>query len=158
MNRALCVILILLSGCSPAPPENTEIQVWFEKNYDSLAELAVLGIEHKALRRAEPELKDYTNYYGQPTEADLKAEKKVFDIVQQLKVDFVAYWRNGLEDNEVLHSMTIPYYRWGLALGGYSKGVVYFPDYTPKTKPSSEYNAYIYLNKAGWFINVSDTR
>lgn len=158
MKRVLCVILLLLSGCSPAPPENSEIQRWFEANNESLAKLAVLGSEHKALRRAEPALKEYTNYYGQPTEADLKAEEKVFDIVRQLEIDFVAYWRNGLENNEVLHSMTIPYYRWGLGLGGYSKGIVYFPNYTAPQKPSSEYNTYIYLNKPGWFINVSDTR
>lgn len=158
MKQALCVILIILSGCSPAPPENAEIQEWFDKNYESLAELAKLGIEHKALRRAEPKLKEYTDYYGQPSEADLKAEEKVFGIVEQLNIDFVAYWRNGLDNNDILHSMAIPYYRWGLALGGYSKGVVYFPNYTANTKPSNEYHTYIYLNKTGWFINVSDTR
>ncbi len=158
MKQALCVILVLLSGCSPAPPDNSEIQSWFETNFDSLAKLAKLGMEHKALRRAEPKLKEFTNYYGQPTEADLKAEAQVFAIVEFLKVDFVAYWRNGLENNEVLHSMTVPYYRWGLSLGGYSKGLVYFPNYAEDTKPSTDYSTYIYLNKPGWFINVSDTR
>lgn len=158
MKRILCVTLFLLTGCSPNPPENAEIRSWFEKNYDSLAELAALGLKHKALRRVEPALKEYTNYYGQPTEADLEAEARAFELAESLKIDFVAYWRNGLENNEILHNMTVSYYRWGLALGGYSKSVVYFPDYNSETKPPSEYEKYIYLNKTGWFIDVSDTR
>jgi len=158
MKQALCVIIVFLAGCSPTPPENKEIQSWFEDQYVSLVELAELGVKHKSLRRAEPSLKEYANYYGQPSEADLRAEAKVFEIVEKLKIDFVAYWRNGLEDNGVLHSMSVPYYRWGLALGGYSKGIVYFPEYTSEAKSPSGYSTYIYLNKQGWFIDVSDTR
>ena len=158
MKKTLCAIIVFLVGCSPSPPENEEIQSWFENQYSSLIELAELGIKYKALRRAEPSLKEYTKYYGQPSEADLKAEARVFEIVEKLEIDFVAYWRNGLENNELLHSMSVPYYRWGLALGGYSKSIVYFPEYTSETKPPSDYSTYIYLNKQGWFIDVSDTR
>ncbi len=159
MNRILCAILILLSGCSsPEPPDNTEVKKWFERNYKALNELAALGLEHKALRRAEPKLREYTQYYGQPTSAEFKAEERVFELVHQLEIDFVAYWRNGLEENEILHSMTAPYYRWGLSLGGVSKGIVYFPNHEDKIKPSNKYHTYTYLNKKGWFIDASDTR
>lgn len=157
MKQVLCVIIVFLVGSSPSPPENEEILRWFEGHLTSLVELAELGIEHKALKRAEPSLKEYTKYYRHPSEVDLKAETRVFEIVKKLEVDFVAYWRYGLK-NEVLHSMSVPYYRWGLAPGGYSKSIVYFPGYTPKTKPPSGYSTYIYLNKQGWFIDVSDTR
>ncbi len=159
MKRFLCVIFVFLIGCSPPnPPENAEIQRWFEENHGSLAELAELGIKHKALRRAEPSLKKYTSYYVQPSEVDLKAEVRVFELVEELELDFVAYWRNGLEDFEVLTSMTVPYYRWGMSLGGYSKSIAYFPGYTSESKKPSGYSTYIYLNRQGWFIDVSDTR
>ena len=158
MNRILCIILLFLSGCTPSPPENSEVKAWFDLNYESLEKLASLGLEYKSLRRAEIIFKDEKNYYGQPSEAALKAEKEVFEIVATLKVDFVAYWRYGMDDFNRLRSMTIPYYRWGLGLGGYSKGIVYFPDYTKESMPSTEYSTYIYLNKEGWFIDASDTR
>ena len=100
----------------------------------------------------------HSNYYDQPSQADLEAEKKASDIVSSLNIDFVAYYRDGRDIIKNLYSMKIPYYRWGLSLGGYSKSIVYFPHYNKKTKQSTKYNTYIYLNKKGWFINISDTR
>ncbi len=151
--------LVLLIGCSqPNPPNNSEIKYWFQDNYGPLTELVELGEKHKALRRAEPAMKKYTDYYGQPSEEDLLAEERVFELVELLGVDFVAYWRAGEEKDSTLQSMSVPYYRWGLSLGGLSKSLVYFPNYKQIDRPSSGYSEYMYLNKPGWFLDVSDTR
>ena len=143
LNHLLFAILVLLSGCSPpSPPDNTEIQEWFDGNYESLTELASLGSEHKVLQRVEPDLGKYRSYFGQPTETDLKAEERVLEIVEQLKIDFVAYDRDGREENPKLYAMRVPYYRWGLSLGGYSKSIVYFPDHVHETMEPSPYGSY----------------
>lgn len=134
------------------------MESWFEQHYTSLAELASLGLQHKALRRAEPALKKYTDYWTAPSPPDLKAEKRVFYLVEQIKIDFVEYLRDGRDENLSLQSMYVPYYRWGLSLGGFSKGIVYFPGYENKDRPSNEYSTYVYLNKPGWFIKIDDTR
>lgn len=157
MKLAFIVIALLVAGCSPSPPDDSEIERWFEENYESLNDLARLGSEHPALRRAEPALKKYTDYYVEPSEDDLKAEMRVFELVENLDIDFVAYSRSG-QDNDVFFGMTVPYYRWGLGLGGYSKNIYFDASLQQKLIRPNSPSTYIYLNKPGWFINVSDTR
>ncbi len=152
--------LIHFSGCStkPSPPEDIEIIEWFEKNKLLLEKLVKIGIEHNSLKRIEPAVKDCTHQYNKLSNKDKIAEEELYQILAELKVDFVSYYRERHESNGTLLSVDIPYYRWGLMFGGYVKGITYFPDYNKTKKDDLLWTQYKYLGYNGWFIEESDTR
>jgi len=151
----------LFGGSSkpPNPPEKEEVSAWFDANYELLNELKEIGVRHTSLRRAEPALRKYTNYYGTPTDEDKIAEERVFEIVDELKVDFVAYSRTYPEFNN-LSFMSVPSYRWGLCLGGVSTMIVYVDDKESIDQILENGHKVVFtaLSKDGWYIEESDTR
>ena len=119
-------------------------------------ELAELGISHPALRRVEPSLKKYPDYYGTPSQADLVAEKHAYEILVSLKADYVSYYHDGSLSGNPLVYIEVPFYRFGLSLGGHAKCLRYFPS-QKKDLPMSNVFKYTAISD-GWYIAESDTR
>jgi len=161
--KFICILIIsLLSACtkpSPNPPTMGQVEDWFNENYELLHELKKIGVQHPSLRRAEPELKKYTDYYGEPSSNDLSAEERVFKIVKQLEIDFVSYSRTYPEFKD-LSFMSVPAYRWGLSLGGYSVSIVYVKDLSSidRILANGHKVKFKALQKNHWYIQESDTR
>jgi hypothetical protein len=156
LRATVLLVFFIFLGCKPNPPSNSEVQSWFDSHFDELSELLQLGAANKALRRAEPSMKKYPTYYGEPSKEEIEAEKRVYAIVEKLKIDHVAYYRSG--DNGEFSGMTVSYYSWGLSLGGYSKSIFFDPTNLSPNNSSHTYGTFIYLNRPGWFIDVADTR
>jgi hypothetical protein len=155
MKLCIMFLAVVLCGCSAKPPTDDEIISYFRRHETQMAELIRLGEKHPALRRAEPKLAKYPDFYGQPSEDDLKAQDTAYKILKEIDADFIAWWRTP--DGKIFQ-VTVPYYRWGLGLGGFSKGLEYIPGYREKPPQSSEKRAYRQIGDTPWFIEVSETR
>jgi hypothetical protein len=126
MRFLVAAVIIVLSGCSPAPPPDSEVIAYFERYKDSIAELAQLGVAHPVLRRVEPSQRKHASYYGATTAADVAAEERAYAILTPIRADYVSYWRNGAAPGNPLVYVEVPFYRWGLSLGGYAKSLRFF--------------------------------
>ena len=127
---------------------------YFRAHEAELNALVDLGQKHAALLRAEPALSRFANFYSPPTADDLKAQEQAYRILKAIDADYVAWWRN--EDGG-LFEVTIPVYRYGLSLGGYSKGLEYVVDF--KNPPAkSDRRSFTQIGNSPWFIESSDTR
>ena len=131
---------------------------FFQKHKSALEELVKLGIDHPALRRAEPALKKFPDYWKTPTAADLAAQQRAYEILESIKVNYVAYWRDGAAAEGGLFCVEIPVYRWGLSLGGYSVCLAYYPNCDSDPPRSDARRKYTPIEKTGWFIEESDIR
>jgi hypothetical protein len=158
MRSLIAVALFLITACSPSPPPDSDIIAYFTDSKQLILELAQLGVAHPTLRRVEPSLKKYASYYGHPTVEDLAAEQRAYIILAALKVDYVSYWRNGALTGNPLVYIEVPFYRWGLSLGGYGKSLRFFPACTKDPPQSDREFKYKPLNEQCWYIFESDTR
>ena len=127
---------------------------YFRLDRASLEELVRIGQAHPSLRRVEPALRKYPSYYGQPSDDDLRAESRVYDILEAINADFVSYERTG-EQND-LYCVDVPFYRWGLSLGGVSQSLIYFPRKNPP--PSDKKFKCTQIDDSAWYVVDSDTR
>jgi hypothetical protein len=157
-NSILLLLAFLLVSCRPSPPAESEAVACFRKNESALEELVKLGTEHSALRRAEPALKKYPDYWKTPTAADLAAQQRAYEILESIKLDYVAYWRDGATADGNLFCVEVPVYRWGLSLGGYSVCLAFFPNFDSDPPRSDARRKYTAIEKTGWFVEESDTR
>ena len=131
---------------------------YFRQHERLLGELVRLGVEHPALYRVEPAMKKFPSYHGSPTEADLAAERRAYEILSLIKADLVVYWRVGSTPEGALISVDVPVYRFGLSLGGYSTSLTYIPDFATEPPQSDEKRKFRRIEDTGWFIEESDTR
>jgi len=156
MKICFILLVVILCGCSktPNPPNDAEIIAYFHQHERQLSRLVALGEKHPALRRAEPALAKYPDFYGQPSAEDLKAQEEAYRILKEIDADFIAWWRTP--DGTL--NATVPFYRYGLSLGGYSKGLEYISDYRRHPPQSDERMKYLQISESGWFIEESDTR
>jgi hypothetical protein len=69
------------------------------------------------------------------------------------------YWREGHSDEEggELFAIEVPFYTFGLSLGGYAVSVEYVPEEAVLKRLSRTSN-YTALELDGWYISHSDTR
>ena len=144
-----------MSGCSPSPPPDAKIIAYFQRHERQLTQLLSLGEKHPTLRRAEPSLAKYADFNGRPSDDDRKAQEEAYRILKEIDADFIEWWR---EPDGRIFQVSVPFYRWGLGLGGYSKGLEYIPDYRKEPPRSEEKRKYRQIADTAWFIEESDTR
>ena len=155
---SIFILFVMLQGCSPSPVEDAEIVAWFEQHHDMFMELKSLGEKHPRLHRIEPALSDYPHHHAELTADDKVAERRIVEILGEVNSDFVVYWRVKSSEAGELISISIPYYRWGLSLGGYYQSIEYVPNKETLAKLTSETSSYVELKHRGWYIHASDTR
>lgn len=155
MRFLLMISAALLSGCTPAPPSDVEVVAYFRQHENQLTRLVELGEKHAALKRAEPSLSNFAEYYSEPSRDDLKAQEEAYRILKDMKADFVAWWRTP--EGRVFE-VTVPLYRYGLSLGGYSKGLEYIPDHARSLPRPDASRKYRQIEGTAWFIEESDMR
>jgi hypothetical protein len=152
------LLLAILTACSPSPASDAEIANWFEENQEVFLELKVLGEKHPRLHRIEPSLSKSPHHHSELDEDDKRAEQRIVELLGTINADFVVYWRIGKAESGELISISIPYYRWGLALGGYFQSIEYVPSKEMLERLTSATRSYKETNYKGWYIHASDTR
>ncbi|MEZ5415302.1 MAG: hypothetical protein R3F03_13445 [Opitutaceae bacterium] len=152
------LIAIVLCGCSPrppTPPTDEEVISYFWRHERELTQLVSLGEKHPALTRAEPKLAKYPDFNGQPSNEDLRAQETAYKILEDIDADFIEWSRKP--DGKIFQAK-VPFYRWGLSLGGFSKGLAYLPNFREKPPRSEQGRNYRQIGDTAWFIEESDTR
>lgn len=161
MKCFLAVLVLLILGCSPnqpEPPSNESVSAWFENNLLLFIELQEIGIKHPALKRLRADRAEISSYSSLTPEDELAA-KRTSLVLRELQAPHVSFSRSYPEFTD-LSFVTIPYYSWGLSLGGYSVSIEYIndPSVIEKIKANGHKMTFIKLSQDNWYIRKSDTR
>lgn len=161
MKNSSLFFLLFLVGCiqrEPQPPTDIYVQDWFAENYEELVTLKDIGETNIALKRINVDSTEPSSY-GPLNQSDLIAAERAVGILRKLDLEFVDYSRT-FPDFQDTRFVSVPFYSWGLSLGGYSITIQFVanPEDIDTTIQNGQNVQFNPLNIDNWYIKHSDTR